>query len=77
MWAISSQKTDPQLRELHGVADSQPGGGALGLRYKPIGKESTAKVLFFFPLGMEISSESRLPADNHRLYPPHRSFEKR
>jgi hypothetical protein len=76
MWAISAQKTDPQLRELHGVADSQP-GGVLGLRYKPIGKKSTAKVLFFFPLGMEISSESRLPADHHRIYPPHRSLEKR
>ena len=69
MWAISPQKTDPQLRELYGVADGQP-GGVLGLRYKPIGDESTASVLFFFPLGKRISSESRLAADHHRIHPP-------
>ena len=70
MWPISPQKTDPQLRELHGVADGQP-GGVLGLRYKPIGDDSTASVLFFFPLGKRILSESRLAADHHRICPPH------
>lgn len=70
MWAISPQKTDPQLRELHGVTDGQP-GGVLGLRYKPIGDDSTASVLFFFPLGKRILSESRLAADHHRICPPH------
>ena len=50
MWAISPQKTDLQLRELYGVAEGQP-GGVLGLRYKPIRDDSTASVLFFFPLG--------------------------
>lgn len=70
MWAISPQKTDPQLRELYGVADGQT-GGVLGLRYKPIGDESTASVLFFFPLGKRISSESRLVADHFRIHPPY------
>jgi hypothetical protein len=72
MWTISPPKTDPQLRELYGVAGRQP-GVVLGLRYKPIGDESTASVLFFFPLGKRIlvSSESRLAADHCRIYPPH------
>ena len=70
MWAISPQKTDPQLRELHGIADGQP-GGVLGLRYKPIGDESTASILFFFPLGKRIPPESRLAADYHRTCPLH------
>ena len=70
MWAISPQKTDPQLRELYAVADGQP-GGVLGLRYKPIGDESTASILFFFPLGKRILSGSRLAADYHRTCPLH------
>lgn len=69
MWPISPQKTDPQLRELYGVADSQP-REVLSVRYKPIGDESTTSVLFFFPLGKQIPSESRLAADHHRIYPP-------
>ena len=69
-WSILTQKTDPQLRELYGVADGQT-GGVLSLRYKPIGTQSAAGVLFFFPLGKQIPSESLLAADHHRIYPPH------
>lgn len=70
MWAISPQKTDSQLRERHGIADGQA-GGVLGLRYKPIGDESPASILFFFPLGKRILSESCLAADYHRTCPLH------
>ena len=70
MWSISPQKTDPQLRELHGVADCQP-GDILSLRYKPIGNESTRNVLIFLPLGKQIPPEFPLAVDHHRIYPPH------
>lgn len=73
MWPISPQKTDSQLRELHGTANGQP-GGVLGLRYKSISDASPASIMFFFPLGKRTLSESRLAADYHRTCPLHRSL---
>lgn len=73
MWAISPGKRNLQLRNLGRVAHGQP-GGVLGLRYKPIGDDSTMNTILFFPIGKSISSgPRRLAADHHREYSLHRT----